>query len=440
MRSYYQRCPVCESLDHEKLVTWFHVFPTPRPNKDIQGDVPMQDIVICRDCGMVFRNPFIPDLCPVYYLWDSPAVALKRVNPTFARRAEIVADEVARVAALRPGARFLDIGTGPGMVPKMLVERFPEARTVLMEPSVYALLYAKSQIPGSIALPGNLEETDLPKNAFALIMALGVDYLFADHRQAMKAVSDALEDGGLFYVERFFVDQPSYYRQPILDIDDLFGLNSMMNTWFGKQQFIDYLNEFFDVVHEFTYTYDTTPAPLSRPTMLTGVFCRKRPGGELRKRPITNYYDEHLRAMRARAPESSLEDLRDLASAGARNVMIAGSGKEARELAELIRKHDLFSIVGFMELSGPTSETVALDVEFKNSDATSGLNAILIASVDKQNEWLGVFEAKGLSNVAFPCFRTAQPQFWSDGTTNVQLKAFLPATLRRLGTGNHYTR
>ena len=440
MRTYYAKCPVCGSLDHETLAPSFHVLPSPPPPSGIKGDVPIQNIVVCRECGMVFRNPYVPDLCSGHYIWDSVDIAKTRVNPTFDKRAEIVANALEQKAALRDGDLYLDVGAGPGMVPKLMARRFPGVLPVLMEPSVYSLVYAKTQIPNAVLLPSILEETDLPSESFSLISALGVDYLFRDHRRAMETILGLLTDGGVFYIERFFLDQPAFYRQPILDMDDLFGLNSMFNSWFGHEQFVEYLSEFFEVFDEITYTYDTTPEPLPRPTKLTGVFCRKRPGGERIPPVVKNRYQEHLNALRGRAPSSSIEDLRNLAQSGVKNTLICGYGPEARELATLIRDNKLFKIAGFIQVDGASAEVNALEAEFKDGVAGDEVNAVLVASTNQQENWVAALEAKGLGRIVFRCFRDAQPLFWSEGSTRVQMKAFLPAMLRQVAPANQHTR
>ncbi len=74
-----------------------------------------------------------------------------------------------------------------------------------------------------------------------------------------------LRPGGVFYIERnVFLDQRALTKRPIFDIEDLFGLNHRMNTWFGREQFAEYLSEFFDILDVYEYVSDVSPPPYDR--------------------------------------------------------------------------------------------------------------------------------------------------------------------------------
>ncbi len=238
MKSYFLSCPVCLSSSQETLFPGF--------NKNHVDD--FQNIVICQHCGAVFRNPVVPELNVVHYQaphdWGG-AEDLRR----FEERLDFVAQCIMQRVKLQAGDLVVDIGGGPGWLARKLMSLFPNVRVVLCEPSVENAKFAKSKSPGMIAVPSRIDEFVTTPNSFALATATGVDYLFFDHRASMLKISEIMRQGGVFYIERnVFVDQEVYYRQPIFDHEDMFGINHMMNFWPGRTQFLEYLSTFFDII------------------------------------------------------------------------------------------------------------------------------------------------------------------------------------------------
>jgi SAM-dependent methyltransferase len=404
-------------MDHEVLFPSFYLG---RVSK-------LQKIVICRDCGMIFRNPHIPGLCEEHYQevtnWGAD-------NPHYEQRSAKIAQEIAARVEVGNGL-FSDVGCGPGWLAERLAAVFPDARAVLFEPSVHVAEHAQSRNPASVVIPGFLSEATLPENAFALITACGVDYLFQNHRRDMEIVRSMLIEGGVFYIERnVFVEQPSYCQQPIFDMDDLFGLNDRMNTWFGREQFVQYLSGFFEVFDTIDYVSDVSPAPYSRTDDFRGVFCRKvAPGRKRKNSKPANRYREHLDALRSRARDSSLEDLKLLAEVGVRRVLLFGGKEETADLAALIGQVEGLRIAGIIETGSARPTTLEFREALPGIDQSEPINGVLVASIVYQRECLQVLQRAGLGRISFPCFRDGIDRFMSGGATPIQMKAFLPTLL-----------
>lgn len=418
MKSFFLPCAVCDSMDSETLFPSFY-------GVDM---TPLQSIVICRNCGLVYRNPHIPEICELHYQRDKDWNG--GFPDHFEERFSTLARHVGERVPLAPGEWYMDVGAGPGWFAQHLHVQYPDAHAVLLEPAVDVAAHAKKRNPNAVALPSLLTEADLPQGRFSLITACGVDYLFQDHRRDIETIWNLLRDGGVFYLERnVFIDQKALHCQPLFDVQDTFGLNHRMNTWFGREQLGEYLAEYFDVFERRTYDFDG-PGQFSRRNVMEGYYCRKRRNGQrVKPTSVPNRYEEHLSMLRAHSVESSLEDLRQLGERGVRTVIISGCGPEARALAQLVREHDLFDIAGFIEPGPHSSERDELAAQFATVDPTASLDAILIASVQDQEGHLDGLMASGLAPLSLRCFRPGVPMFWSQGSTGIQMKAFLPFKL-----------
>lgn len=417
MKSFFMACAVCGALDEEPLFPSFF-----RAQHSLA-----QMIVICRQCGLVYRNPHIPDLCVEHYedvgSWKGESVYIERLRG--------VAERIRAHVKLGNGERYLEIGCGPGWLAEQMASIYPNSQAVLLEPSPAVADHAQRRNPAAAVLPALLEDASLPKGEFSCVVACGVDYLFQDHRKDIERIHALLRPGGVFYIERnVFLDQQALTMRPIFDIEDLFGLNHRINTWFGREQFTEYLSEFFDILDVYEYVCDVSPPPYERKNVLTGVFGRKRPNGEIRRHEVKNRYREHVALLRAIAEDSTLADLRILAKDGIRRVAICGIGREARFLASMIRNHGVFSITAFASISNAASqpERDRLAKEFASGDASQPIDAYLVASVAEQETFVEALKANGEPNI-LRCFRPGLPMVWFD-TGAIQLKAFLPALLR----------
>ncbi|CAA7619670.1 hypothetical protein MTBSS4_250045 [Magnetospirillum sp. SS-4] len=424
--SIFCRCPVCLGLDHEVLFPSFH-------GEFVNGEYDgcavcrFQTIVICRGCGAVFRNPVIPTLNQTHYQlpgnWD-PVL--------FQDRFQRLADQIAPRVALAPGALYLDVGAGPGWLAETLRIFYPQMRTVLLEPSLAVATAIKRSGRDDVVIPSYIHDATLPQNAFSLISCCGVDYLFQNHRRDMAHICELLNEEGVFYIERnVFIEQKAYCQFPIRDLEDMFGPNNMMNLWLGRDQFVDYVNQFVDVFDVIDYVSDVAPDIIARPNQMRGVFGRKRRSERVGGSAPRNWYGDHILALRAKVKESSLADLRALAGDGIRKVAVSGSEPEVTALLALIQECGLFE-VSRVEVA-PVGQG-GRDMGWL--DDTLEVDGYLIASVEDQNRYLAQLRRAGLGGKALPCFRRGVSLF--AGTTGdsgpLQIKAFLPHLIATLKT------
>lgn len=374
----------------------------------------------------MFRNPITPDLNEVHYHaphhWGDA-----EDHRRFDERLEFVAGIISRQVKLRAGNLIVDIGGGPGWLAKKLTTLFPYARVVLCEPAIENAKFAKGQTPSLITVPSRLDELVTTPNTFSLVTATGVDYLFLDHRAAMLKISEMMREDGTLYIERnVFVEQEAYYRQPIFDHEDLFGINHMMNFWPGKQQFLEYLATFFDILDCVEYNFGET---LGLKCQMFGVFCKKR--SKARRwagKAVTNRYSSHLTALQQRAPLSSLSDLAFLAkNGGPGKIAICGDEREVMALRLLIEKNGLFEVAQLLTfdsaLAGKNGFVAAERADLRQ------VEAIFVASVLSQDDYIKRLRARGYRGHLFPCFRKGLSFFDAETTAGnvIQMKAFLPS-------------
>jgi hypothetical protein len=425
MKSLLLLCPVCSSRRQEVL---FDAFTRP-PNGGAAAIDAFQSIVLCEACGAVFRNPIVPDLNqPLYQAPDHWGD--EEDHRRFDERLRHVSQLIRKNVALQDGDWMVDIGGGPGWLIRRLNEIVPGLRAVLCEPSAENGKFARRQLQGLTAIPSRFDEFDAPAGFFDLVTATGVDYLFIDHRGMMQKVDRLLRPGGSFYVERnVFVEQEAYYRQPIFDHEDLFGINHMMNFWPGRQQFVEYLSTFFETREPVEYDFGET---LGYRCRMLGVFCIKasRPSSTAEPK---NYYSQHLAALQERATRSSVTDLKSLATSGLKRVSVVGDVQETNRLKELIEAHRLFEIVPVEQLSGSGNRRKAWWRTSKPMDPPDSAEAVFIASVASQGDYRARLAQQGFTGRLLPCFRQGYDKFeiTTSAGNRIQMKAFLPGYLSR---------
>lgn len=154
MKSYFLPCPICLSHHHEVLFPGFHNVGAASKIDDFQN------IVICIDCGAVFRNPIVPELNVTHYNLGPRSWGDEDDQKRFDERLTYVSRIVADAAKLRPGDLIIDIGGGPGWLIRRLTELAPGVRAVLCEPGIESARFAKENMPGLIAVPARIDELE----------------------------------------------------------------------------------------------------------------------------------------------------------------------------------------------------------------------------------------------------------------------------------------
>jgi SAM-dependent methyltransferase len=235
MKVYKQSCALCGKNKPEIL------FPASFKRKIN----PYENIVICTNCGLVYKYPIVPESEIIHYMtvghWKSPYFD-KKLNGT--------ADFISKKVPCEGGS-ILDIGAAAGHLLNHLSKRYPKASLTGLEPSKNACNEAKVLNKKLKMVTATIETATLPKNSFDLITAIGVDYLFLDHVKGLIKINDLLCPTGVFYIERnVFLTSKAYVSTAINNRDDLFGMNAMMKNWFTKDQMTLQLSKFFEVIGE----------------------------------------------------------------------------------------------------------------------------------------------------------------------------------------------
>lgn len=237
MDAIINNCTLCGSHKYEILFPSFY-----------QGKLSkFEKVVICKDCGLIYKNPIIPNDESTHYMdvkhWVSPYY-----NEKFLESAKYVAG----ILKLTADSKVLDIGAAAGHFLHNLKKVTNVKNLFGIEPARDICINAMSSDMDLNMIPYTLETTQLPDRYFDLITAFGVDYLFFDHNKMLRKISDALNSfGGVFYVERnVFLEMPAFVTKRVKYLDDLFGTNSMLKNWFTEKQFERQLMKYFNIAEK----------------------------------------------------------------------------------------------------------------------------------------------------------------------------------------------
>lgn len=422
MQTFYSVCPCCQSFDFEIL------FPSFSSGK-IDA---IEDIDICRQCGVVGRNPFVERPIGQFFSmgwWSEPELHRPRLQQ--------LVEIFERENVLPAGDDFhLEIGSGPGWFTEELYRGRNRPRLICLEPVVEVAAEAKKSNSACVVLPCTLERANLPEGAFKLITALNVDVGFADFTCNIEKISRLLTDDGIFYVERnVFIPQDAWLGSPILDHEDFLGLTPWVHTYFGKDQFVEVLSKTFDIENVVERSLSSfTYRGRERTSLAIGVFCRKK-RVVAQARPLTNFYDSHLSYLQNVAVTNSIEDLRSFVSNGVKNIAICGAGVEAVALGELLEKNDICKVNGYLVHEQDSQDCLkGRPAEVLRAQKALPAAAILIASLNHYTEYEQKLTDLRWQNRMFSVFRPGLQVF--DTTTSrgnkIQLKAFLPQTVAEL--------
>jgi SAM-dependent methyltransferase len=165
MKVYKQSCALCGASNPEVL---FPAFYKKRISK-------IENIVICKTCGLVYKYPVAPEDEVVHYM-----IPGHWINPLFDKKLSVTADFVAQHVQIASG-NILDIGAAAGHLLNHLSKKYPKAELTGVEPSKNACNEAVALNNKLKMLVTTIEDFSLPENYFDLITAIGVDYLFLDH-------------------------------------------------------------------------------------------------------------------------------------------------------------------------------------------------------------------------------------------------------------------
>ena len=170
---------MCGSIDSELL--------TPAFLSD--GSVcRFQEIRICRKCGLVYKNPVIPDLNTTRYhklSWGDGVEFKKRI-------ADLILYLDNYLMALAPKT-IMEIGPGPGWLAMCLQTRFPESKLILFEASDDVAQLTKQNLPKATVIPSTIDQITMREGLMDLIFVCGVDYLFCDFKKTIDQIYSFVE-------------------------------------------------------------------------------------------------------------------------------------------------------------------------------------------------------------------------------------------------------
>lgn len=128
--------------------------------------------------------------------YDTVAEAYERIA---APRFQIVARHLLALAAPRPGARLLDLGTGTGAVPAAAAERASQPRAVVgCDLSPDMLARARALVPRLHAVRADVIRLPFRNGAFDVITANCVLSHVRDHRPVLREIGRVLTLPGCF--------------------------------------------------------------------------------------------------------------------------------------------------------------------------------------------------------------------------------------------------
>ena len=260
-------CPVCRDA-----------FAFSRPIFSVADD-PLNDIVVCGNCGLVYKPVFNETGVPAggthYHVrsWSGNIEAHRKRFGSLLR-------ELIDLGVLRDSRLLLDVGAGIGVLRDALrAQQIRVERYVAVEPVHDIATHLKAAYPDAVVLRGEFDDIALPPASCDYVFVCGVDHLLRDLRGALEKIVGLLTPGGRVVIQRnVFLDQEGYPGMEILDAKAMFASNPLARNWFHPDQYVEFVAQFFDVVNTWT-TVQSYPRPLGNGEFRSStlnVVCRAR--------------------------------------------------------------------------------------------------------------------------------------------------------------------
>ena len=212
-----------------------------------------------------------PTMSPQHFLGDDEA-ATRNFVLAMHGRALGVARCLVGLLDLTGRRRLLDLGGGPATYSALLVERFPELHSTVMDlPGVVAVareLVAESPARDRLELtPGDIFAADFGGGYDAVLISGVLHRTEGEGLRAMVAkAATALKPGGLFAISDLFTGGPS--TGPVLP--ELFSLHMLVTNDTGRSLPLDEMADIYDQAG-LTLT-ETIPYPSPLPhTLIVGT-------------------------------------------------------------------------------------------------------------------------------------------------------------------------
>ena len=281
MKSLFFPCHMCGSYDAKTVTAAFLADG---------GFCNFQNIVICKKCGLVYKNPVIPELNKIVYdkhSWGDGAAFNKRISDL----SSYLSDFLKRVSP----KTIMEIGPGPGWLAMAIKKILPDSQFLLFEASDDVVELTKQNLPDETVIPSSIEEVSIKKDSIDFALVCGVDYLFSDFRGAINKIYTSLKSGGYLYIERnVFVEAEAYAWFPIRTYKDLFGQNALMTTWFAVDQYREFLNLYFEVVSQTSFLLNETDG---HKCVIHGFLCKKKPVTREYYEGNVSWYEQNMASL-----------------------------------------------------------------------------------------------------------------------------------------------
>lgn len=263
MKAIINGCTLCGSFDAEILFPAFF-------EKQVSS---FENVMICKQCGLVYKNPIIPCDERTHYVaktqWSS-----SWANPYYEKKFKTSANFIQSIVKLTKDSAVLDIGAAEGHFLRHLCSVAPVYKVYGIEPAKAICELAKKKDKRLNMIPYTLEDTEIPNSYFDLITAFGVDYLFFDHNKMLAKISKALSNNGYFYVERnVFLEMPAFVTKKVECLEDLFGTNAMMKNWFTEKQYEKQLSKYFSIEKKKIFIFERVKGIKNRHV---GYLCKTK--------------------------------------------------------------------------------------------------------------------------------------------------------------------
>lgn len=250
-----------------------------------------QQIVICKKCGLVYKNPVIPEVNKLVYRqedWGS--------GENFKKRAKDLTDYLGNFLGDIKPKTVIEVGPGPGWLALALKKILPDCKYIMFEASENVAKLAKSNVPDAVVIPSSIGDMHFSQGFASLVISCGVDYLFTDFRRNINNIYRSLTDEGYLYIERnVFVESEAYNRFKIETYRDLFGQNELMTTWFAVDQYREFLKLRFEVVSENSFLLDKID---DNSSVIYGFLCKKKRISKEFYDGSATWYDQNLVSLR----------------------------------------------------------------------------------------------------------------------------------------------
>lgn len=257
---YLSTCPMCGSSDSEIIINEY-------PSEDICKKT--QKILICKNCGLVYKNPVISKAMYSYY----PKTNWVGDDYFYQRAANLENNFKDFYKDKKKPSVIVEIGPGHGFFSKILKKIFPEAKLILIETSYSCAEDLNQKIEGAFVVPESIENIRHFDFDVDLYFISGVDYLFPNIRDCFNKIFETMSDNAHMYIERnVFTTNSGYVSFAINTKNDMFFQNELMTTWFYPEQYEAFLSLYFDVCEKTQSEYKVSEAKTG---FSKGYFCKK---------------------------------------------------------------------------------------------------------------------------------------------------------------------